>query len=279
METITDWLLLWEQLSHAHTCYFQLKNRRDTDDSWLDQARDFDDMIRQRWKRPDSSRTHMINFLQNNPGSTVLDIGAGTGAWSLLMATYATHVTALEPSASMRTIITEKVAASGIKNITIAEGRWPEYEVPAHDIVFASHSMYGTPSLKAFVSAMEKAAVKACFMLMRVPASDGLMAKAAMHVWGQPYDSPNFQVAYNALLHMGIYPDVLMETGSSWKPWTSESFDKALDDLKKRLNVTDTERYDKFLSSLLFNTLKKTSSGYTWPVANGSALIHWQVKR
>ena len=64
-------------------------------------------------------------------------------------------------------------------------------------------------------------------MLLRAPDPNGLMAQAATRIWGQPNDSPNFQVAYNAMLQMSMYPSVLMEGKGLWPAWTNDSFDEA----------------------------------------------------
>jgi hypothetical protein len=61
------------------------------------------------------------------------------------------------------------------------------------------------------------------------------MAKAARRIWGHPYDSPNFHVAYGAMLQMGIYPHVFMGSPDQWDPWTSASLEEAVAEVKRRL--------------------------------------------
>jgi len=93
----------------------------------------------------------------------------------------------------------------------------------------------------------------------------------------QPYDSPNFQVAYNALLQMGIYPNVLMEIGKPWEPWLNSSMEEALSELKNRLAVHDTPEHDGFLKKLLDDHLIEKNDQVVWPVGNRSALVYWDV--
>ncbi|MDY0374516.1 MAG: class I SAM-dependent methyltransferase [Desulfobacterium sp.] len=176
--------------------------------------------MEQRWAKPDSSRQFFLDKLSANPGSSLLDIGAGTGKWSVLVAPYAAKITALDPSETMQVVLKEKIDAMELTNIDIFTGTWPKDDPGPHDFILASHSMYGTPDFAAFVQKMCANAVKGCILVMRVPFADSIMAKAAMHVWGQPYDSPNFQIAYNILLGMDIYPDVIMEADGTyvWPP-------------------------------------------------------------
>jgi hypothetical protein len=138
--------------------------------------------------------------------------------------------------------------------------------------------MYGIADFPLFVTRMCDTARKCCILVMRAPFADSLMAKAATHVWGQPYDSPNFQIAYNILLGMDIYPDVIMEADGTWPAWTSDSFEAAMADIKIRLDLEDTAEHDVFLWELLARHLTRQPDGsYVWPAGNRSALLYWDI--
>ncbi len=279
MEKITDWEVLWKQLVDVQNQYWGFKKKPDNDkDFWKDKAKDFDKLVKDRWSKPDPSREFIIKMLKNHPRATVLDIGAGTGAWSMFMAPYAANVTALEPSDAMGEVLIKKMDAENINNIRIIKGNWPDIDIDTHDFVFASHSMYGVSDFKRFVSKMIETAKKFCFLLMRVPFSNAVMSKAAEHVWGQPYDSPNFQVAYNLLLQMDIYPNILMEPLYSWKPWSNNSMEEALMETKNRLGLKDNETFDDFLKELLGKHLEEKDGKVFWPVGNRSVLAYWDVE-
>ena len=53
------------------------------------------------------------------PGDTVLDIGAGTGRWSIPMAKVRKKVTALDASPGMLEVLREKAAAEKVTNINV----------------------------------------------------------------------------------------------------------------------------------------------------------------
>lgn len=281
MEKVTDWFVLWTQLVKAHDRYWAIKKRlkKKNADAWKDRARHFDKMVQKRWAKPDSSRRLLQSMLMASPGATVLDIGAGTGAWAIFMARHALHVTAIEPSDSMCEVMRERLAAENITNVSIIQDHWPDVAVDMHDFSFASHSMYGVADFRAFVQKMNQVTRRRCLLLMRVLLADAPMAKAAMHVWGQPYDSPNFQVAHSAMMQMDIYPDVVMETDKGWDPWTHETLDMALSEVKNRLNLETDSTHDRYLRSLLEDSLIKEESHYRWPVGNRSGILHWPVAR
>jgi SAM-dependent methyltransferase len=278
MQTTTDWLELWRELAQAQAARWKGQcGAQMGDDAWRERARAYDAHVKAQWARPDSSRDFVVAQLKAHPGWTALDIGGGTGAWASLMAQHARHVTVVEPSPAMREVMRENLAAVGARNVTIVEGEWPDVEVGEYDLTLCAHAMYGLPDLEAFVRSLEAVTRELCVLLMRAPIPGGLMAQAAQHVWGQPHDSPNFQVAYNALLQLGIFADVLMENTGLWDPWTSPSLEEACAEIKRRLNI-ETDEHDAFLWDLVQRNLTWENGEYVWPRGVRSALVSWSVR-
>lgn len=277
MDKILDWAQLWRELAELHQQGgMRRKPSLQERDVWRAKAREFDAQVRQRWATPDSSRAWVIAQLQAHPGSTLVDIGAGTGAWAALLSRHARHVTAVEPSASMIEVMRDNLAAEGITNVTIVQGSWPEVEVPEHDMALCSHAMYNCPDLPGFIRRMEALTRRTCFLVLRAPVARGLMAQMAMHVWGQPYDSPNFQIAYNILLQMGIYANVLMEDTGLWEPWQHASLEEALAGVKRRFGLEKDDRHDAYLADMLHKNLVYQDGCYLWPRGVRSALVYWE---
>ena len=277
MERPTDWAALWRDLVDARA-----RGRADDAgspqpaDPWATRAREFHERVTRRWAEPDSSRRLVLSRVHE--GSTVLDIGAGTGAWTAMLARRAAQVTAVEPSPAMIAVMRENLAARGIANVRIVQGTWPEVDVEPHDYSLCSHAMYSTRDLPAFVRRMISATSRMCFLVLRAPSRDGLMAEAAVHVWGHPLDSPNFTVAYNILLDMGLFPSVLAEVGSARDPRTSPSPADALRRMKLHFGVTDTTEHDAYFRALLRRRLRYQDGRYVWPLDGGSAPVYWSVR-
>ena len=273
MEKITDWNSLWRELveitSRSH------ERRADAKaDIWAGRATEFKQGVQSRWARPDSSREFVCSCV--GADSTVLDIGAGTGAWALLLARRARRVTAVEPSAAMIEVMRQDLAAASVDNVAIVQGEWPEVSVEPHDFSLCSHAMYGCPDLAAFVRQMVACTRQMCFLLLRAPRIDGVRAEAARHVWGHPLDSPNFTIAYNVLLQMGIYANVQLEDTGRWRPRTSASLDEALRDLKRYTDVSETDEHDGFFLDLLRRRLELKDGRWAWPPDVTSALVYWK---
>jgi 2-polyprenyl-3-methyl-5-hydroxy-6-metoxy-1,4-benzoquinol methylase len=273
MEKITDWVKLWQELSEINNRRREKSKSIPRRSGSVNRARSFDDSVKQRWQKPDSSRDFFLSQITED--STVLDIGAGSGAWSILAARRARHVTALEPDTDMLDVMQNNIASEGIKNIRIIQATWPDVVIEPHDITLCSHAMYGATDLPKFIRQMECVTRKMCFMLIRQPSLNGVMAKAAQHILGQPYDSPNFVIAYNILFQMDIYANVLVEDSGLWRSWTHKNLEDALMELKIRLGL-DNNGWDEELMNLLKSRLKFENGKYIWPPAVYSALIYWK---
>ncbi len=274
---MTDWIELWNNLVNLREWRYQQTETPENHDRWKTRAHDFDSHVRRRWAKQDSTRTFLVSLLKAMPNSTVLDIGAGTGKWCVLLAPHAKLVTAVEPSPAMIEKMHSNLASEQIGNVEIVPARWQDASVATHDLVLCSHAMYGVPDFAQFINKMQTVTRHTCALLLRAPAMDGVMAQAAQHVWGHPYDSPNYHIALNALLQMGIFPNVLMEEPASWEPWAHASLDEALDEIKQRLRLGERTEHDDFLRDLLQRHLVWQDGKYVWPPSMRTALIFWRV--
>jgi len=276
MDKITDWNALWRELANikAHS----RKNRSGKTgktDAWCKKAAEFKKSVQRRWKQPDSSREFILSKMR--PESSVLDIGAGTGAWAGLIAPHVRRVTAVEPSPSMIEVMRETLDEIGITNVDVIQGAWPDVVVDTHDFSLCSHAMYGYPDLPTFIRKMDASTSDTCFLLMRAPSQGSVRSEAALHIWGQPLDSPNFTIAYNILLQMEIYANVLMEDTGFWKPRVSENFEEAVSSMKRYLGLDEDNDYDAYLRKLLRRRLVQQNGRYVWPRDVRSALVYWKT--
>lgn len=269
MENVTDWAELWRQLVERtrKPSYLPKAGEGHT-------ARQFDARVRRKWARDDPHRELIASQIDDE--ASVLDIGAGTGQWAIFLAQCARQVSAVEPSPAMLAVLRQNLAAVGVDNVTVIEGAWPQVQVDRHDVALCSHAMYGSPDLPAFIRRMIEVARRACYLLLRVPAPDGVMGQVAQRLWGQPHDSPNFVVAYNLLAQMEVYANVLIDQ-VNFRPWTSPSLEAALSKVKRHFNLPDTSEHDAYLQELLEHKLSYRDSQYVWPDGMRSALIYWKV--
>jgi SAM-dependent methyltransferase len=275
MQEIPEWAALWKELVELNDRWREVGETQE--DHWEKRSRSFSDEIERRWSRPDSSREFLVNRLRATPGATLVDIGAGTGAWAALAAKYAASVTAIDRSRAMIQVMREDLDRAGISNVRIIQGVWPEIDLEPHDFSLCSHALYGEPDFPGFIRKMMDVTRRTCFLLIRAPKIDGLMAEFARMVLGQPHDSPNFVIAYNTLIEMGIYANVLVEDTGLWKGWTNDSLEEALADVKRRLGLKNNPTYDAILYRRLEEELTLVDGKYVWPQGIRSVLVYWDV--
>jgi 2-polyprenyl-3-methyl-5-hydroxy-6-metoxy-1,4-benzoquinol methylase len=275
-QQLTDWAAVWRELVERRARgHGGNGGADDQHDPWAGRAREFGDRVRRRWSGSDSSREFVLGRVE--AGATVLDIGAGTGAWSIMLARKASRVTAIDASPAMLHVLRENLLAEGVTNVAVVPGRWPYLAVEPHDYTLCSHAMYGSPDLPAFVERMMGVTRRSCFLVLRAPLARGIMAEAAEHLWGHPLDSPNFTVAFNVLLEMGLTPNVLMETGGTWDARTSTTLDEALARMRRHFGLDDSAAHDAYFRQLLGRRLERRDGRLVWERDMRSALVYWDV--
>ena len=274
-----DWVALWNSLVRRREQMRRPEPLPDADDRWSARAPTYDARSQARWAARDTSREFLVGLLEGLSKPTLLDIGAGSGKWVVPLAPHCRQITAVEPSASMRSRLEKHLGERGIANVTVVPEAWPCPDVPMHDVTLCSHAMYGFADFAGFVRGVQAVTRHTCVWLMRAPPLDGIMAEAARRVLGHPYDSVNFQLAFNALLQLGIFPNVLMEDPRTWDPWVHDSVPEALAELKRKLCLYEDTSHDAYLNDLLERRLIRRDGRYVWPCGTHAALVYWQVHR
>lgn len=136
-----------------------------SDDYWEGAAESYDERSRKHWEEADPMRDFVASRLWAK--ASVLDIGSGTGSWSLFMAERCARVTALDSSPGMRRVIARKIEEKEAHNVSVVAGHWPDADVGRHDICFCAHAMYGEGDLEAFALRMDELAECECLFIVR----------------------------------------------------------------------------------------------------------------
>ena len=153
----TDWRQLW----------------RDIADRFRDPAKQSGEGVPDRWVKRACSRGYkgkrrerdrddpLMRFVlaRLRKDDTVLDIGAGTGRWSIPMAKVCRKVTALDVLPGMLEILRENAAAEKATNIYPVVGDWATVDVEAHGYVLSSHAAYVSPDIVGYARKKERCAV------------------------------------------------------------------------------------------------------------------------
>jgi 2-polyprenyl-3-methyl-5-hydroxy-6-metoxy-1,4-benzoquinol methylase len=93
------------------------------------------------------------------PGSSILEVGAGTGAFTIPLAAQARLVTALDYSPAMLAVLRAKLARDPmLSNVRTVLARWEDAEVESHDVVFVANALYRAADLKVALSKLVRTA-------------------------------------------------------------------------------------------------------------------------
>lgn len=102
------------------------------------------------------------------PGECVLEIGAGTGGFTLPLAQRAAHVTALDRSTAMLDILRVKLACARVENVDVRLGEWPLDPGGTYDVVLAVNSLYRIRAVDECIARMTTAARREVIVLWSV---------------------------------------------------------------------------------------------------------------
>jgi len=146
-----------------------------------------------------------------NKHSTVLEIGAGTGAFTIPLARQVKEVTVVEPSAEMCKYLRSK--AEGLANICIVNKRWEDVDfekIGWHDMALGAHSLYSIVDIDTALKKMASAAKRQlCFIIGASPVS--FYEDTWQRFKENKYrPSPSFIHLYHVLYQLGLFANVEM---------------------------------------------------------------------
>jgi SAM-dependent methyltransferase len=256
-----DWLKLWSELVKDN---YQPKAAQ--------KMVRYRQHARKRTERPDPLLDFILSMADSQ--DTVIDVGPGSGRWTIPLARKVKKVTAVEPTPEMAEILVENLQSAALKNVTVVSQTWEKADLPGHNICLCAHAMYNNPDLAGFARKMEGSADKLCGLSIRIPPPEGVMADLSELIYGRRHDSPDAVIAYNALYSLGINANVLVEEGII--NWTNETLDEALQRAKRHLRVEETNQYDQEILAVLKRNLNLSEGIYQWPDGMRSALLYWK---
>ena len=185
------------------------------------------------------------------PDARVLEIGPGTGGFTLRLAPAVREIVAVEPASAMRDLLTRRLSAANITNVHVVPRRIEGAldALDGHfDLAFASYSLYDVEAIDAVVTGLSRVAHNVV----------ALMGTGEPTAWRQAL-CPRFNATdriappqvgpfCRVLLEMGIRADVEILTSSS--NYVHDSEEMLVEGWMRRLHL-DEERRPELRDALL----------------------------
>ncbi|GAC1428908.1 MAG: class I SAM-dependent methyltransferase [Ktedonobacteraceae bacterium] len=206
-------------------------------------------------------------------GTTVLDVGAGTGRFALALAPFAGHVTAVEPNAAMLNYLKQDATEEGLTNVSSLHMGWQDAPTDLRaDIVLCSHVLYPIWDVDTFIAKLRAATQHACYLYMRAVHFDTATSSLWKHFHGDERRSaPGYIYALDVLFEMGMYADVeiVRMPGVLHYP----SLDVATEELLEQLILPDDEQTRGELRHLLEAWLIERDGAFVPPLDTQTGAI------
>ena len=211
--------------------------------------------------------------------STVLDVGAGSGRFTLVLAPHVAAVTAVDPSAGMLDVCRRQAKKLGLTNVTLVHSKWQDADVAPADVAFSSYVVTLVPDAARFLAKLDAAAGQRAFLYLGAYTADAIMDPLWRHFHGTSRKpGPTYLDAVDVLRELGVKPQIeVVEVATRGR---FKSVADATKDYRDQLCLADTPEIRKELRGLLQHWLIRRGDALAAPLKTvPAAVISWTPSR
>ncbi len=232
-------------------------------------------------KATDDDRDPFLRRLRRvtDPSSTVLDVGAGTGRFTLPLAVGVRHATAVDPSAGMLGILRRDAERQGVTNLTTFLDTWEEAGTVTADVAFSAFVLPLVPDAGPFLAKLDAAAHRHALLFLGAFCQDAVLDPLWRHFHGDPrVPGPSYIDALGVLRELGIAPTVKAVEIADRRRFAT--IDEAVEHYRDALLLTDTPGLRSELAGLLSGWLLGRAGAFRSPLRTlPAAIIEWTPER
>ena len=219
--------------------------------------------------------------------STVVDVGAGTGRFSVALAPRVHEVVAVDPSRAMLGILSRSVRQEGLTNVRTIESRWEDVPlapdtagaVPPADVVFCSFVLPLIAEVDAFLTKIDAACQGRALVYMNASNADATTEHLWRHFHGQRrrLPAPTYLDLAAVLTDLGLRPEI--EVAEVATHVRFDSLAAAVRAYRDTLLLPDTPEMRAELRGLLRTWLVEDAGALRPPFRSmPTAIVSWAAK-
>ncbi len=209
--------------------------------------------------------------------STAIDVGAGTGRFALALAAGVGHVTAVDPSAAMLTILQRDARQLGATNLTTVTSTWQQARTAQVDVAFSAFVLTLVPDAVPFLRKLDAAARHHVLLYLGAYSADAVLDPLWRHFHGASRaPGPSFLDALAVLRELGI--DARVDVVEIANHRRFATLDLAVDYFRDGLFLSDTPDVSAELAELLRRWLLGRTGALRSPLRTvPAAIVQWKL--
>ena len=212
--------------------------------------------------------------------NTILDIGSGPGTLAIPLAKTAKKVTCIEPSTSMISLLKKNALNNNLRNIDIINEKWENIHIDVigcFDIVIASYCL-AMENIVELLKKMNNIAIEKIYIYW----FDGETSwdKFCHVLYPKTHcceyvSLPKADILFSILKKLNYIPQIQFLTSNF--PRSYENINKAIEDLRTRLNINN-ESYDAILKKYILENYRFENDYIIWDDDTKYVEITWVKK-
>ncbi len=207
--------------------------------------------------------------------TTVLDVGAGPGRFTLALAPRVAEVVAVDASAVMGSLLRSAAQHAGVDNVATVTGRWEDVDVAPADVVLCSYVLPLIDDAAGFLTKLDATCRADAFVYLSALSADVYVDPFWRHFHGKPRQpGPTYLDAVAVLAGLGIKADT--EVVEVRVRTRHKSVAAAARSYRESLLLPDTAEVRRELRGLLSGWLVRDGDDWRPPLrTTPAAIIHW----
>ncbi len=246
-------------------------------------GRKFDDAVEQSfWDKLAPHYTKEYNLNNDTPllkekllakigkGNSILEIGPGSGNFTVFMARQAGEILALDFSTAMLKELAKRLQQENCTNVSLQQGKWEDFTTfKRYDYIVSVNSLYRIADMEAAIRKMYKYCNKGIVLIRTIQRSFLYAAYKAVGLKSQ--ECLDYQVLPILFWRCGIQADVEFINYQKTNIYTSEA--QLLETMQEELSAEEYMQYKNELLKLIRKNMLLLNNGFALNQPRCSVII------